>query len=160
MPWIATRASAPASILRNGLQVVRPAYSSGEPSSEPSVSGSEPILSGERKPLLRSRRRPTVANHVMLEHLIPQAWESHWPLDENQDDPTAWRSIHLHRLGKLNLSTGSLNSGFSNLPWHAHEPKDKRRGLVQHSLLKLNTTVVNDYPGRLPDRTGPGQVAT
>lgn len=84
---------------------------------------------------------------LTLEHLIPQAWESHWPLDENQDDPTASQSIHLHRLGNLTLTTGPLNSSLSNLPWHApHEPKDKRRSLVQHSLLKLNTTVVHDYP--------------
>ena len=84
---------------------------------------------------------------LTLEHLIPQSWESHWPLDESQDDPTAWRNIHLHRLGNLTLTTGPLNSSLSNLPWHApHEPKDKRRSLVQHSLLKLNTTVVHDYP--------------
>ncbi|OBH94303.1 DUF262 domain-containing protein [Mycobacterium sp. E2733] len=84
---------------------------------------------------------------LTLEHLIPQAWESHWPLDGNQSDPAAWRSAHLHRLGNLTLTTGPLNSSLSNLPWHApEEPKDKRRSLVQHSLLKLNTTVVHDYP--------------
>ncbi|BBX47680.1 hypothetical protein MCOO_36950 [Mycobacterium cookii] len=84
---------------------------------------------------------------LTLEHIIPQAWESHWPLDGNQNDPTAWRSTHLHRLGNLTLTTGPLNSSLSNLPWHApDEPKDKRRSLVQYSLLKLNTTVVHDYP--------------
>jgi hypothetical protein len=84
---------------------------------------------------------------LTLEHLIPQAWESHWPLDESQDDPTAWRSLHVHRLGNLTLTTGPLNSSLSNLPWYApHEPKDKRRSLVQHSLLKLNTNLVRDYP--------------
>jgi len=49
--------------------------------------------------------------------------------------------------GGVSPTTGPLNSSLSNLPWHApHEPKDKRRNLVQHSLLKLNTTVVHDYP--------------
>jgi hypothetical protein len=84
---------------------------------------------------------------LTLEHLIPQSWEAHWPLDESQDDPLAWRTAHLHRFGNLTLTTGPLNSSLSNSAWHApDEPKDKRRSLVQHSLLKLNTTVVHDYP--------------
>jgi hypothetical protein len=52
---------------------------------------------------------------LTLEHLIPQAWESHWPLDENQHDPMAWRSARLHNLGNLTLTTGPLNSSLSNL---------------------------------------------
>ena len=89
---------------------------------------------------------------LTLEHLIPQSWEAHWPLDESHDDPLAWRSNHLHRLGNLTLTTGPLNSSLSNSPWHApDEPKDKRRSLVQHSLLKLNTTVVHDYPERFDE---------
>ncbi len=89
---------------------------------------------------------------LTLEHLIPQAWESHWPLDENQDDPTAWRNNHLHKFGNLTLTTGPLNSSLSNLPWHAsQESKDKRRSLLQHSLLKLNTSVVHDYPERFDE---------
>ena len=90
--------------------------------------------------------------NLTLEHLIPQAWETHWPLDESQDDPLTWRNTHIHRLGNLTLTTGQLNSSLSNLPWVASdEPKDKRRSLVQHSLLKLNTTVVHDYPERLDE---------
>ncbi|WP_125078112.1 DUF262 domain-containing protein [Mycobacterium sp. P7213] len=83
---------------------------------------------------------------LTLEHIIPQAWDAHWPLNEGHDDPIAWRTMHLHRLGNLTLTTGALNSSLSNLPWHdPHGSKDKRRSLVQHSLLKLNTTVVRDY---------------
>ncbi|MHA0285622.1 DUF262 domain-containing protein [Mycobacterium sp. C3-094] len=84
---------------------------------------------------------------LTLEHLMPQKSEPHWPLDETQDDPQSWRSSHLHRLGNLTLTTGPLNSSLSNGPWHApHQAKDKRRGLVEHSLLKLNSTLVAQYP--------------
>ena len=84
---------------------------------------------------------------LTLEHLIPQSWEAHWPLDEGAGRPARMAQCHLHRLGNLTLTTGPLNSSLSNLPWHApDDPKDKRRSLVQHSLLKLNTTVVHNYP--------------
>ncbi len=85
--------------------------------------------------------------NLTLEHLIPQTWEPHWPLDDSQDDPLAWRSSHLHKLGNLTLTTGTLNSSLSNGPWHAPlQPKDKRRSLVDHSLMKLNSTVVSQHP--------------
>lgn len=86
-------------------------------------------------------------SNLTLEHLIPQTWEPHWPLDDTQDDPLGWRSSHLHKLGNLTLTTGPLNSSLSNAPWHAPtQPKDKRRSLVEHSLLKLNSTVFTRYP--------------
>lgn len=87
------------------------------------------------------------SSNLTLEHLIPQTWEPHWPLDDTQEDALAWRTSHLHKLGNLTLTTGPLNSSLSNAPWHApDQPKDKRRALVEHSLLKLNSTVVSRYP--------------
>ncbi|WP_425004482.1 DUF262 domain-containing protein [Mycolicibacterium sp. S3B2] len=89
----------------------------------------------------------TIPSNLTLEHLIPQKWEPHWPLDNTQDDPLAWRSSHLHKLGNLTLTTGPLNSSLSNSPWHMPvQAKDKRRSLVDHSLLKLNATVVAQHP--------------
>ena len=93
------------------------------------------------------RRRDTKAEQglqkppkLTLEHLIPQSWAEHWPLDETHDDPEEWRNAHVHRLGNLTLTTGQLNSSLSNGPWYAPEAKqDKSRGLPKHSLLKLNT---------------------
>lgn len=88
-----------------------------------------------------------MASNLTLEHLIPQTWEPHWPLDETQEDPLAWRTAHLHKLGNLTLTTGALNSSLSNGPWHAPlQPKDKRRSLVEHSLLKLNSIVTGQHP--------------
>jgi hypothetical protein len=89
----------------------------------------------------------STTSNLTLEHLIPQTWEPHWPLDDAQDDPLGWRSSHLHKLGNLTLTTGPLNSSLSNAPWHApSQPKDKRRSLVEHSLLKLNSTIFSRYP--------------
>jgi hypothetical protein len=89
----------------------------------------------------------STTSHLTLEHLIPQTWEEHWPLDQTQDDPLTWRTTHLHKLGNLTLTTGALNSSLSNAPWHAPlHPKDKRRSLTEHSLLKLNSTLANRHP--------------
>ncbi|MDV3135634.1 DUF262 domain-containing HNH endonuclease family protein [Mycobacterium sp. 29Ha] len=86
-------------------------------------------------------------SNLTLEHVIPQTWEPHWPLDDTQDDPLGWRSSHMHKLGNLTLTTGPLNSSLSNAPWHAPiQPKDKRRSLVEHSLLKLNSFLFTRYP--------------
>ena len=88
-----------------------------------------------------------ITSKLTLEHIIPQTGEPHWPLDAAQNDPLAWRASHLHKLGNLTLTTGPLNSSLSNAPWHAPlQSKDKRRSLVEHSLLKLNSTLASTHP--------------
>jgi hypothetical protein len=84
---------------------------------------------------------------LTLEHVIPQSWQEHWPLDESVEDPIAWRTSHLHRLGNLTLTSGPLNSSLSNGPWDAPDaPNDKRRSLTGHSLLKLNSQLAATNP--------------
>jgi hypothetical protein len=57
------------------------------------------------------------------------------------------------QVGNLTLATGALNASLSNGPWDAPDkPTDKCRGLVNHSLLKLNTALANDYPERFDER--------
>lgn len=84
---------------------------------------------------------------LTLEHIIPQSWQEHWPLDETKEDPVAWREEHLHKLGNLTLITGPLNSSLSNAPWTGPDgTPGKRDHLVSHSLLRLNSALATDYP--------------
>jgi hypothetical protein len=83
---------------------------------------------------------------LTLEHLIPQTWDPHWPLDNSRDDPVAWRTGHIHKLGNLTLTSGPMNAALSNGPWHAAErPNDKQR-LLHNSVLVINHTVAGDHP--------------
>jgi hypothetical protein len=73
-----------------------------------------------------------------VEHVLPQAWESNWPLPaDTTGDPLARRENAVHRLGNLTLTTVKLNSSLSNNPWAT-----KRADLQRHSLLLLTTASV------------------
>lgn len=90
---------------------------------------------------------------LTLEHVLPRSWEEHWPLDESVEDPRDWREEHLHRLGNLTLTTGELNSSLSNSPWSLpHAANDKRRALAKHSVLLLNTRLVDENPDSFDER--------
>jgi hypothetical protein len=83
---------------------------------------------------------------LTLEHIMPQSWQAHWPIGD-EEDAAVVREAHVHRLGNLTLTTGALNSSLSNGPWHAPDlAVDKRRALLDHSLLRLNTVVVKENP--------------
>lgn len=85
--------------------------------------------------------------NLTLEHLLPQGWEEHWPLDDPTPEAREYRNEHLHRLGNLTLTTGPLNSSLSNSPWNDPEASnDKRRALSKHSLLLLNTRLAEENP--------------
>jgi len=66
-----------------------------------------------------------------IEHVLPQKWETHWPVDglEAQLD----RGAHVHRLGNLTLLTESLNSAVSNGAWPV-----KRDKLARHDVFLMN----------------------
>ena len=92
--------------------------------------------------------------NLTIEHILPQSWEEHWPLAPDVDDSQVWRESHLHRLGNLTLTTGELNSSLSNGPWNAPDlPNDKRRALVKHSLLRLNSSLAEDHPTSFDETT-------
>ncbi len=82
---------------------------------------------------------------LSLEHLMPQAWESHWPLLNPQGRPlgglaheeaAAIRRSALGLLGNLTIVTPAFNSSLSNAAWSA-----KRLELSRHSRLLLNARV-------------------
>lgn len=72
-----------------------------------------------------------------IEHLLPQKWTEHWPVDGPEAEVE--RGAHVHRLGNLTLLTGSLNSKVSNGRWDL-----KRGALQQHDTLLLNSRLLAD----------------
>lgn len=77
----------------------------------------------------------TIDSKLTIEHLLPQEWESHWPLpkDVPTDEATARRERLLHTVGNLTLVTDKLNPAMSNAPWSS-----KKADLKQHTALAMN----------------------
>jgi len=86
---------------------------------------------------------------LQIEHVMPQSWENHWPLPDDQDAGHAQdrRNALLHTIGNLTLVTKKLNPSLSNAPWIAASPegKSKRAGLHGHSMLRLNHELVHSH---------------
>ena len=77
---------------------------------------------------------------LTIEHVMPQAWATHWPLPaEAKVDPiaeqkaTARRDVMVNTLGNLTLVTNSLNPALSNSPWDIKRPE-----LLKFTKLNLN----------------------
>ncbi|WP_406357315.1 DUF262 domain-containing HNH endonuclease family protein [Streptomyces sp. NBC_01635] len=77
---------------------------------------------------------------LTIEHLLPQAWEEHWPLPDNGDrgsvEAHQRRQVLVHTLGNLTLLTRRLNPAVSNGPWER-----KRSEILLHSALSLNRSL-------------------
>lgn len=76
---------------------------------------------------------------LTIEHVMPQAWQTHWPLSsELRSDPVAEqkavvrRTKMLNSLGNLTLITGSFNSSLQNAAWQSKRPE-----LLLYSKLNL-----------------------
>lgn len=77
---------------------------------------------------------------LTIEHLLPQAWEEHWPLPDGGGlgsvEAHERRQSLLHTVGNLTLLTGRLNTSVSNGPWER-----KRNDILVHSALSLNRSL-------------------
>jgi hypothetical protein len=76
-----------------------------------------------------------VTGPLSVEHVLPQAWEAHWPLPgvtAAQTERDA-RVALLHDFGNLTLVTPAFNSSLSNRP-----AKEKLPEIDSHSRLMLN----------------------
>jgi uncharacterized protein with ParB-like and HNH nuclease domain len=87
----------------------------------------------------------TINSKLTVEHIMPQNWESHWPLPVSvgADDvgrPTdklgATRDKAVQTFGNLTLLVQPLNSAISNGPFDA-----KKESILLNSVLKLNAYV-------------------
>lgn len=75
-----------------------------------------------------------------IEHLMPQKWQVHWPVDGVEEE--ALRQEHVHVLGNLTLLTGTLNSKVSNGPWAGEGGKVAH--LERHDVILMNRHIVRD----------------
>jgi len=66
-----------------------------------------------------------------IEHVLPQKWESHWPVEGLEEQLE--RGAHVHRLGNLTLLTRGLNSSVSNGAWEV-----KRTKIAKHDVFLMN----------------------
>ncbi|WP_243794290.1 DUF262 domain-containing protein [Saccharopolyspora gloriosae] len=72
-----------------------------------------------------------------IEHVMPQAWETHWSVGDLAAEID--RRDHIHRLGNLTLLTEGLNSKVSNGPWLGEE--GKRATVRKHDVFLLNKRI-------------------
>lgn len=85
-----------------------------------------------------------VPGNLHIEHVMPQAWHTNWPLSTelaDRDEAVAIRDRVVHTIGNLTLVNGRLNSSLSNAPWSS-----KSNTLADHSVLFLNKRLVNKGP--------------
>lgn len=82
---------------------------------------------------------------LTVEHVMPQSWGTHWPLEDG-DDPLAAgrRDAAVQTLGNLTLVTKSLNPAMSNGPWSDVAATDAgllegKKSALLHSILRLNS---------------------
>ena len=70
---------------------------------------------------------------LSVEHVMPQKWETNWPLVTVDAEIVANRKRLLHSIGNLTLVTQNFNSALSNEAFSV-----KRSEIVTTSLLTLN----------------------
>lgn len=102
------------------------------------------MVLGQVERALRSDYSEAVAlpDKLTIEHVMPQKWQPHWPLDPPGDAAQIQeREQRIHRIGNLTLVTSKLNPALSNSNWTT-----KRTALNQHSVLLLNRRLVDLHP--------------
>ena len=92
----------------------------------------------------------SIEDALTVEHILPQQWSDHWPLQDDtrgmtshelwDADPadsravaTRKRNAVLQTIGNLTILTQPLNSATSNSAWVKKKPE-----LLRHSLLPIN----------------------
>lgn len=68
-----------------------------------------------------------------IEHIMPQKWESHWPLESSTEQK---RNDSIHLIGNLTLLTSKLNGSVSNSAWAL-----KKKELHKHDVLLMNKEI-------------------
>lgn len=83
-------------------------------------------------------------SQLQIEHILPQGWETHWPLPEGLTADE--RKANIQGIGNLTLVSKKLNPSLSNAPWFdldAEKP-GKRSGLNANTMLMINRKLLDD----------------
>ena len=105
--------------------------------------------------LMNKNELVSVDGTLTVEHILPQNWIEHWPLQDGSKGLTGvelWtaepqdakvvatrrRNAALQTFGNLTIITQALNSAASNSAW-----PEKKAGLLRHSLLPINQQLHN-----------------
>jgi hypothetical protein len=81
-----------------------------------------------------------IRGKLTLEHILPQTWETNWPLLDEETEQSRRGAVHL--IGNMTLLTKKLNSKVSNGAWLGRE--GKATALAQQSTLLLNRDLTED----------------
>lgn len=92
----------------------------------------------------RTEDEHVTRGRLTIEHVLPQTWQTHWPLAGVEDSLRAEldRNRLLHTFGNLTLVTEALNPELSNLGWAT-----KRGLLEEHAVLLLTRRIVKEGKG-------------
>jgi uncharacterized protein with ParB-like and HNH nuclease domain len=102
-------------------------------------------LEDHRRGLIAESKNATGEQRVIrgkltLEHVLPQTWETNWPLLNDETEQSRRSMVHV--LGNMTLLTQKLNSKVSNGAWLGKE--GKAAALRQQSTLLLNRDLTED----------------
>ncbi|MFK5604897.1 DUF262 domain-containing protein [Haloferax volcanii] len=85
-----------------------------------------------------------------IEHILPQKWTTHWSLpgERPAEVERIERDEAKNRVGNLTILTDKLNPSLSNAAWG-----DKREGIDEHTVLRLNKHLVTSWPDEWDEGT-------
>ena len=89
---------------------------------------------------------------LTIEHLMPQKWETNWPLpsdDRHYLEKKEERNNRIHLLGNLTLINNKLNANLSNADWET-----KYSAITEHSMLALNNMLPEKWNEESIDKRG------
>lgn len=83
-------------------------------------------------------------SQLQIEHVMPQAWEAHWPLPEGLSAEE--RKANIQGIGNLTLVSKKLNPSLSNAPWFDldGEKSGKRSALNENTMLIINRKLLDE----------------
>lgn len=78
-----------------------------------------------------------------IEHILPQEWSHHWELpgEKPMEVERIERNEAKNKIGNLTILTDKLNPSVSNAAWD-----DKREGIQEHTVLRVNHYLVTNWP--------------